>query len=490
MAKVTIASKSFAFNDDGSHMRDALFSSYPNGGEEVSTLKLGESARIPTSTVASPLRSPYQLSLGRKYTKDGELGIFTAEKYFSGSMDKTEKTTSENGWKQPPNIDGKIIDPQQPKKAFKSGTPRACSEASWNSQSALLQKYPSPNMQKQMSGNNFFGCFGCNCAGKKSGEVAEKVGKNRNLSPSKKFLHLEEQHNPEMFINGRVDVGQMRTIMAGNKQNHQEFKHGEEMDCRIAYKGGVGSKREDPFTFPSLNPAVRNHPTVGKALEEEARISLEVFGSKSSYMVKDDMASNLRRKLIMLTSAGRHPIKDVPASSNSMDHGDLESDASSDLFEIESFCSKAHHPFFHPQASDDMSSCYEPSEASIEWSVVTASAANFSIASEYDNQKPTEKIITTTTGTTTEATMAKAAQRRPHTSLLGCRSANAVKVVANAKRMLEKDEHVLHRRLQSDSMAPSTRFQAQSRVMGFQSADLQHAFAMHTAHAPHSLYMH
>lgn len=488
MATVTVTSKNFAFNDNGNHLRDASFSSYLSSGEEAFILKLGESTHIPTSTVVSYAESPYQLSLGRKYNKNNEIGIFTAEKYFSGGMDKMETTSSEKGWKQPPTKDGKIIDFPRPKKAFKWGTPSACSEASWNSQRALLQKSQSPNMQKQMSGKNFFSSFGCNCASKKSVEVVEKVGQNRTLSHGKKVVDLvEEPHKPEMFVDGLIDVDETRTIMAGNR-DHLEFKYGEEMDGRIADKGGVGFKREDLFTLPNLNPVAGNHQAVGKQFEEaqEARFSLEVFGSNPSYMIKEDIGSKFHRKLTMFTSdPGRCPIKDVPVSYSSMDDGDVESEASSDLFEIESFSSKAHHPFFHSQ--DDMS-CYEPSEASIEWSVVTASAANFSIASDYDYQKPTEKIITT--ATTTKAIMAKMVQRRQHTSLLGCRSSKAVTVAANAQRVSEKAEPNQHRQLQSDFMVPSARFQTQNRVPGFESAHLQSAFAMHTAHAPYSLYMH
>ncbi|CAB4264614.1 unnamed protein product [Prunus armeniaca] len=73
------------------------------------------------------------------------------------------------------------------------------------------------------------------------------------------------------------------------------------------------------------------------------------------------------------------PWDEFPANSGGVIyHNESDSDASSDLFEIESLTGKAN-PFLARQASDAATSgcmtpttCYAPSEASIEWSVVTA----------------------------------------------------------------------------------------------------------------------
>lgn len=160
-------------------------------------------------------------------------------------------------------------------------------------------------------------------------------------------------------------------------------------------------------------------------------------------MVKEDSGSNLDRKLTLLTSdAGRWQIKDVPASSSGMDDGDVCSNVSSDLFEVENFSSKAHNPFLDPPPSDDMPSCYKPRETRFKWSIIAISAAIFSIASDYDNQKPSKKTITTTT----TATMAQ--------WLMGTQ-----------------------RRLQW-SKVPLARYQ--NRVLDFKSAYSQGAFAIHT----------
>lgn len=160
-------------------------------------------------------------------------------------------------------------------------------------------------------------------------------------------------------------------------------------------------------------------------------------------MVKEDSGSNLHRKLTLLTSdAGRRQIRDVPASSSGMDDGDVWSNVSSDLFEVENFSSKGHNPFLDPPASDDMPSCFEPRETRFKWSIITISAPIFSIASDYENQKPSKKIITITAAA---ATMAKRTQRQLQWSKL-----------------------------------PLTRYQ--NRALDFKSAYSQRAFATHMPH--------
>ncbi|PON52231.1 hypothetical protein PanWU01x14_210730 [Parasponia andersonii] len=136
--------------------------------------------------------------------------------------------------------------------------------------------------------------------------------------------------------------------------------------------------------------------------EDPGRVSLEVFGSKTTASRggdhHDDVATNLER---ILTD----------------DNNNLNSNASSDLFEIENItaaaASRSPEPpsvllvkasrqllasndnnvarrHTTPNVSSQYYSSYEPSEASIEWSVVTASAAAdqmSSAVSEYYDEK-------------------------------------------------------------------------------------------------------
>ncbi|XP_019198151.1 PREDICTED: protein PHYTOCHROME KINASE SUBSTRATE 3-like isoform X2 [Ipomoea nil] len=122
---------------------------------------------------------------------------------------------------------------------------------------------------------------------------------------------------------------------------------------------------------------------------EPARKSLEVFGADK----KGGMAGNLERKLSMLTwdaiPPNTHqnnppPMTPTATISNTI-CDDRASDASSDLFEIEDISSTAGHGYgacrtagYTTSASGCSSPThYAPSEASIQWSVVTASAADY-----------------------------------------------------------------------------------------------------------------
>lgn len=72
----------------------------------------------------------------------------------------------------------------------------------------------------------------------------------------------------------------------------------------------------------------------------------------------------------------------VPQWESRIEEEDTKSDSSSDLFEIENLTEKPK-PILGRQGSDPASpTCYAPSEVSIEWSIVTASAADFSVMSE------------------------------------------------------------------------------------------------------------
>ncbi|XP_057777174.1 LOW QUALITY PROTEIN: protein PHYTOCHROME KINASE SUBSTRATE 1 [Salvia miltiorrhiza] len=137
---------------------------------------------------------------------------------------------------------------------------------------------------------------------------------------------------------------------------------------------------------------------------------------------KREQVFNMDTNLTMLTWDAITPLSvaeelKIPSISSEM-HEDSNSDASSDLFEIESLY--MDNPF-------DPTTCYAPSEASIEWSVVTASAADFSLLSDSDDVSSTIQRKSGFNSKT--ASMPKI---RP-SILSGCKSQKAVSVAGDAQ---------------------------------------------------------
>uniref|UniRef100_A0A6V7QT05 Protein PHYTOCHROME KINASE SUBSTRATE 1-like n=1 Tax=Ananas comosus var. bracteatus TaxID=296719 RepID=A0A6V7QT05_ANACO len=103
---------------------------------------------------------------------------------------------------------------------------------------------------------------------------------------------------------------------------------------------------------------------------------------------------------------------------------DVRSESSSELFELESISTNTGR--FTESAP---TTAYEPSEASIEWSVVTASAANLSVASQSECHAGK--------GGESAAGRKGGSAHRPRL-LMGCASHGAVNVATGTRRMPEK----------------------------------------------------
>ncbi|KAG6410286.1 hypothetical protein SASPL_128342 [Salvia splendens] len=176
----------------------------------------------------------------------------------------------------------------------------------------------------------------------------------------------------------------------------------------------------------------QNHPIKMIQDIEESRKSIEVFGSRKIKDAKgSEVATNMERKLSMLTwdAIPKGGNKNLPTSTtgSTSEVGDVASVASSDLFEIEEV-SGSIYPLMRGADNDDEPSCmmspatslYAPSEASIQWSVVTASAADFSALSEFNDDSVSAKVVKT-------RVVGQVQKSRP-AGLLGCKSIEAVDV--------------------------------------------------------------
>ncbi|KAE9467259.1 hypothetical protein C3L33_00835, partial [Rhododendron williamsianum] len=373
--------------DYAENLRVASFSAYLNSTDDDSfLLKLTGAIPDPISPEVTPrLKSTFVRS--SKTTEEGEIGVFGAEKYFNMKMDnyQTPKALIDRNSRT-------MIEQEKPK--LRAGTPSVTSDASSNSQIALLPTFSEnrPRIKPKTGfGKSCFTGFGCNvpCLDKKSVRINERV---------------------EYGMVQRRDVGKDSFRFANP----------------VVFDGTKDSSQSRLIQVPD---SVTENFTVGKHLEE-ARKSIEVFGSQQVTNKKCDITTNLERKLAMLTWDA------IPNSNNiapTLGSGtgpidDIQSDASSDLFEIET-----GHPLLtilQLQATHDQISTYEPSEASIEWSVVTASAADYDEKMSIGGEMKAAKTI--------NVVNKKEEQKvRSGARLLGCKSQKAVSIDETAVRAKE-----------------------------------------------------
>lgn len=277
----------------------------------------------------------------------------------------------------------------------------------------------------------------------------EKPHTNRNYHENWCQTTRREQRNPSdtrssFSSSSNIDPPRLQVL----HENKMETR-GSAMGIRSSFtdqRGGGNSSTTTGFTFPILNENGGIKPTVLKdTVEDPARDSLEVFRPSHDNHQQSKTATVLvssRKNSDQFPRSDRpiHQVFTFPASPNSrlkstVDVDDVASDASSDLFEIESFSTQttttttttatpaamflcrrnsmdeataASSSFqalrrlgpnavlaglYDQRTSLDepmtptMDCCYEPSEASIDWSVTTAEGfdrASVANASEAD----------------------------------------------------------------------------------------------------------
>ncbi|KAK7407368.1 hypothetical protein VNO78_09224 [Psophocarpus tetragonolobus] len=474
--------QTFNSQNNNYHLRDASFSSYLNNKEEILT----ESGHGFVSNRKEPLVV--------KKEDDGEIGVFEAEKYFNGEeMESPPRVANNEANKHQPQKDEQTALVTR-KYKVQCGTPSVRSESSLNSQSALLQsavRNSTRNVKNKLQRKSFLAGLGCKCycSDKNSvdisdhaGEISLKKNANHGKTTSRNILNADPEVNHSIKI---------------TKPNAAEILMNKDVYFQRPEKLGVGLSRENSLAFSSVNSSSGNQLVKMQLQQvEKPRNSLEVFGSP----ILDSRSKSMSfdRRLANPSWGSAPKIEETDFSANSGgNYNDAESDASSDLFEIESLTGKSNS-FLARSTSNVVSSCpspttcYAPSEVSIEWSVATASALEYSAMSDYDDQRSIattrSPIRTSLVSSNAKPKGTKEMQRRRPSMLLGCTSQKAVGVAVDAFTTNEKTSSNTHSRHRSDTFPQVTEFKTQTKEGSFGARHKHHAYA--TTPLPRSLSPH
>ncbi|KAI9153428.1 hypothetical protein LWI28_011189 [Acer negundo] len=385
--------------------------------------------------------------------EDSEISIFDAQKYFNDCSSEAKVITNikppvvlstvdvinlqqaSNSDSQPRLSSASSVDHQGYGRNYRArsfnATPTASSEASWNSKTGLLSNPPgamavsmrnptTDETKRAGSARKWLFCRKCPCSGKKSVQVVEDKLSETPKTPATHLYNKNETHNPKSIEicsekSNWMIPNYSHRISACNDQNGFSTSLGQRVI--LAGSGSVRPHSSDStgFTFPILNqtsPIKLRLNSPPSPLEDPPRESLEIFQPNDIVSRKsmDRMMMMMPRQQSSLAFPPSSPAKSRLTNITTDD--DVASDASSDLFEIESFSTTqtTSYPMYnHRRDSLDEASIfnarrlaaatnnigglycgrsgmmeeeggaaaatecyYEPSEASIDWSVTTA----------------------------------------------------------------------------------------------------------------------
>ncbi|KFK24866.1 hypothetical protein AALP_AA8G035100 [Arabis alpina] len=272
----------------------------------------------------------------KKEQEDTELSIFEARSYFSETGSDDRLSTR--------NLNGPRFHSSSAKVSSFNVGHTASSEASWNSQTGLLNNRQESDRHGRGSSKKgsrwFFRRRTCPCSSSKSVQVKEtqpRIAENRTGSDrgvSNRIAHQTITSSDPIRL----------TIPSNNVARSIDYTANREARAPVSN-----------FSFPTLN--------------------------QSSEKPKNPVQNPVKPVL--------NPIKPVltPTSPKGIIITDEEaaSDASSDLFEIESFSAQPAARTWAPPDRDSIDETateygYEPSEASVTWSVTTAEPASTVVA--------------------------------------------------------------------------------------------------------------
>ncbi|CAA3033046.1 Hypothetical predicted protein [Olea europaea subsp. europaea] len=437
---------------------------------------------------------------------DTEISIFDAQKYFSENNDPKDRKISITSQKDASEPSDAVSVPRLSSVSSIDGygrnfqtrsfhaTPTASSEASWNSQTGLLanspgsiavklKNFPTDHGQKRSSNAKKW-IFGrkCCCSGKKCVQVKEERSDSERVVYANRESHKSREsmagkaRNMSLKNSAPKEMREMQQKVTSNPPKISSENHVASTSAfpkRVSLSGRPFGDGTGGFSFPILSPSIPAtvptlkgiSPKLVSALEDPPRDSLEVFQPTRKSISRTPM--DPQRGLIGGFTMPGSPISRVAATDD-----DVGSDASSDLFEIESFSTQTtSYPMYRRRDSLDdnptfnarrlvssngsestfygrrsleepqtpsiaATECYAPSEVSVDWSVTTAegfdraSVTNFSIsASEIGNVAFLRQRLEEKNGeaTCSHGTAGNEAKRKGN-GLLSCRHEKAVSV--------------------------------------------------------------
>ncbi|XP_066314134.1 protein PHYTOCHROME KINASE SUBSTRATE 4-like [Miscanthus floridulus] len=458
---------------------------------------------------------------GRR-SSGAEIGIFTAERYFSaadvGRRDAAmipaapAPALHDHEHELPPRLPV----PAVADVASQSGRTVASSEASWNSRSGLLSAgHLAAARQQQQTGSIGAGAgatavygsdqgyrgsrtgggsgqrwtlFGrdCPCAGRKAVTVDVASEPRRPAATA----HFHAKFSPQCAVEECLESA----IFKVKHPSPPRTATTEEEPTKVKVTVTPGSRafplaadvpftalsnpdidrrvlRSGGFTFPALGAARVVSGGGGGILDEPPRVSLEVFRpiDEDSVMLADPPPADvpLAGRVALLPRA-------PPAVAALVVDEEAMSDASSDLFDLESFVESSSYPTTYRgrgsrrnSADDDLpyvstaaaaaaaepalSECmYPASEASVVWSVATAeggafdaaSVANFSSAASACCVDDLRYVVPESPEAGFTAAMSRSARRKKSGGFLSsCRCEKAVSVGPTPVRVVRPPAH-------------------------------------------------
>ncbi|KAK2355095.1 hypothetical protein P8452_75305 [Trifolium repens] len=471
------------FNTQNNNLHDTIFSPYLNIKEGNYIGKNGESSQI-INPFINHRNSPLH-----QVEKTEEIGVFGAEKYFN----RREVDTPRVAKKYRPQRDESMAIETR-KYQVEYGTPSISSVSTWNSQSALLKsevRNSLRNSKEKVHAKSVLSCLGlkCSCSDKNSVDISDHAGE---ISFNKKTSNVQGKSTPKKVFNLGLD----NDLSVKIRKPSSEVFINKDVYFQKQEKLRVGGLNSEKNSFASNS---RNHlvkmPSPSLDEVKTPRKSLEVFGSPNPILINNKISSlSINDKRLIFHSK----MEEIDSNYVDDNDDDAASDASSDLFEIESLKGKSSNNFLTRQTSDAASSCvspnnYAPSEASIEWSVVTASAA---VMSDCEDQM-SEFTIRSPIKTPMKPKITRETQRRRPGTLLGCKSHKAVRVAGDAFITYEKQSlsPKIGNRNKNNTNSQVARFPGETNICAKTRHGQQHGYttppllASNSPHASKLLYI-